>query len=34
VPTVEDGIEEMKFMKAVLDSSRNGSAWTEIPASS
>lgn len=34
VPTVEDGIDEMKFMKAVLESSRNGSAWTVIPASS
>lgn len=34
VPSVEDGIDEMKFMKAVLESSRNGSAWTAIPASS
>ena len=34
VPTVEDGIDEMKFMKAVLESSRNGSAWTAIPTSS
>ena len=34
VPNVQDGIDEMKFMKAVLESSRNGSAWTAIPVSS
>ncbi len=30
VPNVDDGVEEMKFMKAVLESSRNGSAWTSL----
>jgi predicted dehydrogenase len=30
VPTVADGVEGMKFMNAVLESSRNRSAWTEI----
>ena len=30
VPGVQDGIDEMKFMSAVLLSSRNGSAWTSI----
>ncbi|HKW17200.1 MAG TPA: Gfo/Idh/MocA family oxidoreductase [Terriglobales bacterium] len=34
VPNVQDGIDEMKFMKAVLESSQNGSAWTRIPSSS
>lgn len=30
VPNVQDGVDEMKFMKAVLESSRNGSAWTAV----
>jgi hypothetical protein len=30
VPTVADGVEGVKFMNAVLESSRNRSAWTEI----
>jgi predicted dehydrogenase len=34
VPNVEDGVDEMKFMSAVLESSRNGSAWTAISHSS
>lgn len=34
VPNVEDGVDEMRFMKAVLESSRNGSAWSTISRSS
>jgi len=34
VPNVQDGIDEMSFMKAVLESSRNGSAWTSLASSS
>jgi predicted dehydrogenase len=34
VPNVQDGIDEMRFMKAVLESSRNGSAWTSVASSS
>jgi predicted dehydrogenase len=34
VPNVDDGVEEMKFMKAVLESSRNASSWTRLSASS
>ncbi len=30
VPTVQDGVDEMNFMNAVLESSRNGSAWTKV----
>jgi predicted dehydrogenase len=30
VPTVEDGVEGVRFIKAALESSRNGSAWTRI----
>jgi len=30
VPTVEDGVDEMKFMNAVLESSRKRSAWTKV----
>jgi predicted dehydrogenase len=30
VPTVQDGVDEMRFMNAVLESSWNGSAWTKI----
>jgi predicted dehydrogenase len=30
VPGVDDGVEEMKFMKAVLESSHNGSSWTRL----
>ena len=33
VPGVADGIEGVKFINAVLESSRNRSAWTTIPAS-
>lgn len=33
VPGVADGVEGMKFVNAVLESSRNRSAWTPIPAS-
>jgi len=34
VPNVDDGVEEIKFMKAVLESSRNGSSWTRLSGSS
>jgi len=34
VPSVDDGVEEMKFMKAVLESSRRGSSWTRLSGSS
>jgi predicted dehydrogenase len=30
VPTVEDGVEGVRFINAVLESSRNRSAWTRI----
>ena len=30
VPTVSDGVDGVKFIQAVLESSRNGSAWTKI----
>ena len=30
VPTVEDGVEGVRFINAVLESSRNGSAWSSI----
>lgn len=30
VPGVQDGVDEVKFVNAVLESSRNGSAWTTI----
>lgn len=30
VPTVQDGVDEMRFMNAVLESSRKGSAWTDV----
>jgi predicted dehydrogenase len=30
VPTVEDGVEGVRFIKAALESSKNGSAWTTI----
>jgi predicted dehydrogenase len=33
VPNVQDGVEEMKFMNAVLESSRHGSAWTTVSPS-
>jgi predicted dehydrogenase len=33
VPGVADGVEGVKFINAVLESSRNRSAWTAIPAS-
>jgi predicted dehydrogenase len=33
VPGVVDGVEGVKFINAVLESSRNRSAWTAIPAS-
>ena len=32
VPGVEDGVEGVRFINAVLDSSRNRSAWTAIAA--
>ena len=32
VPGVGDGVEGVKFINAVLESSRNHSAWTAIPA--
>ncbi len=31
VPGVEDGVDGLHFITAVLDSARNGSAWTSIP---
>jgi predicted dehydrogenase len=31
VPTVEDGVEGVRFIQAALESSRNGSGWTAIP---
>jgi predicted dehydrogenase len=30
VPTVEDGVEGVRFIKTALESSKNGSAWTTI----
>jgi len=30
VPGVQDGVDEVKFINAVLESSRNGSAWTVL----
>lgn len=30
VPDVQDGVDEVKFINAVLESSRNGSAWTAL----
>ena len=33
VPGVGDGVEGVRFMQAVLESSRAGSAWTAVPAS-
>jgi hypothetical protein len=30
VPGVQEGVEEMKFINAVLESSRNGSSWTAV----
>lgn len=30
VPTVEDGVEGVRFIKSALESSRNGSAWVTI----
>jgi len=30
VPTVEDGVEGVRFIQAALESSRNGSGWTAI----
>lgn len=30
VPTVEDGVEGVRFIKTALESSQNGSAWTTI----
>jgi predicted dehydrogenase len=34
VPTVSDGVEGVRFIQAVLESSRKGSAWTQLPRSS
>ena len=31
VPGVSDGVEGVKFIQAVLESSRNASAWTRLP---
>src|SRR5215471_15877389 len=33
VPTVSDGVEGVRFIQAVLESSRKGSAWTQLPRS-
>ncbi|HJT69379.1 MAG TPA: hypothetical protein VJ731_04230, partial [Terriglobales bacterium] len=30
VPNVQDGVDEMRFMNAVLESSQKGSAWTKV----
>jgi hypothetical protein len=30
VPSVEDGVEGVRFIQAALESSRNASAWTPI----
>jgi predicted dehydrogenase len=30
VPGVQDGVDEMRFIEAVLESSRNGSSWTAL----
>ena len=32
VPTVEDGVAGMRFISAVLESSRHNSAWTALPS--
>jgi predicted dehydrogenase len=34
VPTVEDGVAGMHFMRTVLDSSRQNSAWVKVPVAS
>jgi predicted dehydrogenase len=34
VPSVEDGVAGMHFMRTVLDSSRQNSAWVKVPPSS
>jgi hypothetical protein len=31
VPTVEDGVAGMRFVSAVLESSRKNAAWTPLP---
>jgi predicted dehydrogenase len=31
VPGVEDGVDGLQFIQAVLESARNGSAWTAMP---
>ncbi|MGH9539311.1 MAG: Gfo/Idh/MocA family protein [Terriglobales bacterium] len=31
VPTVEDGVAGMRFIAAVIESSRNNAAWTNLP---
>jgi len=31
VPGVEDGVQGVQFILAVLNSARNGSAWTAMP---
>ena len=32
VPTVEDGVQGMRFIAAVIESSRQNAAWTPLPA--
>lgn len=34
LPTVEDGVDGMAFIEAVLASHQNGSVWTDVPATS
>jgi len=33
VPKVEDGVDGVRFIAGVLESSRQNSAWVKIPAS-
>jgi hypothetical protein len=32
LPTVDDGVDGMAFIEAVLASHQNGGVWTDVPA--
>ena len=32
VPTIDDGVAGMRFVSAVIESSRQNAAWTPLPA--
>jgi hypothetical protein len=34
VPTIEDGVSGMRFVSAVIESSKRNSAWTAFPGGS